>query len=107
MALYKTTSGKTIDTDQLGDVSAAVFEKLDEVNAFFIGMKVPYLLRFITHEQKILGSQSLDHPTTSREEVNLLFIAHCVEYIQRCLPGYKVALIPPDDAPEFPPTDSP
>ena len=99
--IYKTTSGKDIDSDKLGDVAAAVLEKADEINAFFRDMKVPYMIRFLTHEGKMLGSQSLDHPTLPREEASLLFIAHCVAYMEHMLPGYKVALLPPEER-EFP-----
>ena len=87
-----TKSGQIIDTDKLKDVDAAVFEKLGDINNFFTSFKVPYIIRFISHDSKVSGTQSYDHPTLTREEVVDLLMGQCQRFIERSLPDYKVTI---------------
>jgi hypothetical protein len=97
--IIKTTSGKEIDTDKLSDVKAAAYEKLAEMHAFFFDLQVPYLLRIHLPDGKASGAQSLTHPSSTPSEVTLAFIAQCIQFINRHLPGYTVVLMPSDEVP--------
>lgn len=100
--LIKTRTGQTIDTDKLGDVPAAVFEKMQDINAFFTSLNVPYILRFIAHDGKASGTTYTGHPTFDAAKVTDLLMGQCATYIERHLPGYKIALVPKKPGSDLP-----
>ena len=80
---FRTTSGKEMDTDKMGDIDAAIFEKLDEVNKFFIDLKIPYIIRLYNHQGKQTGTQSAIHPTDDHDKATGVLLSQCLAAVQK------------------------
>ena len=83
-----------MDTDKMGDIDAAIFEKLDEVNKFFIDLKIPYIIRLYNHQGKQTGTQSAIHPTDDHDKATGVLLSQCLAAVQKQMPEYKIVFAP-------------